>query len=289
MLPYRIMERMRQMLHENHNLESRLYLGPRKLCHFQAVCMKCGMVYDIPATLRVCLERHINHTDFSPYFKTGLGESALINIGMHTPVRKGINGRLTAMRAYDTRHECDDVTGELAPLLFVYEDWSNLVRSSILFGPFIRSIVDRNVWFDDKSNDGYEVWEITFYEDKVPQSICDLIKTLYFRMPTPNDKTPNLMTLDQNFIGKLKSSDDSNILIDDSNGSEVYYRPAAHLSNCGKSIIFRPLPGTDTTWDFADALSQHMTECFENRSRDWVPPYPEYNVSLYEEAINAGD
>ena len=277
------------MLHENHNLESRLYLGPRKLCHFQAVCMKCGMTYDIPTTLRVRLERHIKCTGFSPYFKTGLGESALINIGMHTPVRKGINGRLTAMRAYDTRHECDDVTGELAPLLFVYNDWSGLVRSSIIFGPFIRSIVDRSMWFDDKSNDGHEIWEITFYEDKVPQSISDLIKTMYFRMRSPDNPKPVLMTLDPSFIGRLKSSDESDLLIDDSGVYEVQYRPAAHLSNCGKSIIFRPIPGTNAAWDFADLLSKHMTERYENRTCDWLAPYPESDVSLYNEAIKAGD
>ena len=277
------------MLHENHNLESRLYLGPRKLCHFQAVCMKCGMTYDIPMTLRVRLERHIKYTGFSPYFKTGLGESALINIGMHTPVRKGINGRLTAMRAYDTRHECDDVTGELAPLLFVYNDWSGLVRNSIIFGPFIRSIVDRSMWFDDKSNDGYELWEITFYEDKVPQSISDLIKTMYFRMPSPDNPKPVLITLDQDFIDKLKSSDESDLLIDDSGVYEVQYRPVAHLSNCGKSIMFRPIPGTNSAWDFADLLSKHMIEHYENRTCDWLAPYPESDVSLYNEAIKAGD
>ena len=251
--------------------------------------MKCGMTYDIPTTLRVRLERHIKCTGFSPYFKTGLGESALINIGMHTPVRKGINGRLTAMRAYDTRHECDDVTGELAPLLFVYNDWSGLVRNSIIFGPFIRSIVDRSMWFDDKSNDGYELWEITFYEDKVPQSISDLIKTMYFRMPSPDNPKPVLMTLDQDFIDKLKSSDESDLLIDDSGVYEVQYRPVAHLSNCGKSIMFRPIPGTNSAWDFADLLSKHMIEHYENRTCDWLAPYPESDVSLYNEAIKAGD
>ena len=277
------------MLHENDNLDTRIWLGPRKLSHFQAVCIKCGMVYDIPPSLRVRFERHTRYNEFSHYFKTGLGESALINIGMHTPVRKGINGRLTAMRAYDTRHECDDVSGELAPLLFIYDDWASLVQSSIHFGPFIRSIVDRNVWFNDESNDGHEIWEITFYEDKVPQSISDMIKAMYFRMPTPNNSKPELVTLDQGFIEKLKSSDETDILVDTSGAYEVQYRPAAHLSNRGTSIIFKPIPGTDTTWDFASLLSGHMLDHYKNKTCDWMAPYPENNVSLYNTAIKAGD